>query len=178
MMRKMSQIANQRIGTDVHSGQRVSWRRCIRVMSTLGVFVMSPLVCIAPVLANPNFGSVTIAAVPDHDIAGHTGGTVSLAAIAPQDSSDRPCIGYAGDDPDHVLVFENTVSSVTIEVDSGEDTTLLIRDPNGTVYCGDDEGNGSDALIQGQNWGSGSYEVWVGAFQPGVRYDYTLRVNQ
>ena len=45
------------------------------------------------------------------------------------------------------------------------------------MYCGDDEGEGADARVQGRNWGAGDYQVWVGSFEPGGSYDYTLEIN-
>jgi hypothetical protein len=129
--------------------------------------------------ANPNFGRVRIAASSSQAIQGYTSGSVSLAAaITPEDQRNRPCVGYADSNPDHILELTEQARQITIAVDSnGNDTTLLIQSPDGAIYCGDDEGEGADALVQGRNWPAGEYKVWVGAFEPGVRYDYTLQIN-
>ncbi|NEQ95246.1 MAG: hypothetical protein F6K30_00670 [Cyanothece sp. SIO2G6] len=130
-------------------------------------------------MANSNFGRVRIAASGSQSIQGYTGGSVSLAAaIAPEDLQNRPCVGYAAANPDHILELTGQAGQITIEVNSnGNDTTLLVQSPDGTIYCGDDEGGGADALIQGRNWPPGDYNVWVGTFEPGVHYDYTLVVT-
>ncbi|MGK7889401.1 MAG: hypothetical protein AB4042_08700 [Leptolyngbyaceae cyanobacterium] len=129
--------------------------------------------------ANANFGRIRIAASSTESTQGYTGGSVSLAAaIAPEDQDDRPCVGYADSSPDHILELTGPSGQITIEINSGgQDTTLLIQSPEGAIYCGDDEGEGADALVQGRNWPAGEYKVWVGAFEPGMRYDYTLLVN-
>ena len=128
---------------------------------------------------NSNFGAVTIASSAEQVLEGYTGGSMSLSAIAPEDSQQRPCVGYADSTPDHVLILPNRLSRVTVAVNSnGGDTTLVIEGPGQTIYCGDDAGGSSDAVIQGRNWQDGEYKVWVGAFDAGVRYDYTLTVRQ
>lgn len=134
---------------------------------------------IAPAIGQSaaNFGSVTLqngaAAGP---LQGHTQGTTPLSTIARQDGQGNHCVGYGESEPDHILVLPEAVSQITLSVNSGgQDTTLLVRG-GGQIYCADDSGN-ADAQLQAQGWGAGEYQVWVGSFDPGVRYDYQLTVR-
>jgi len=49
-------------------------------------------------------------------------------------------------------------------VRSSVDTTLVIRDPQGQVYCNDDGGQGLNPMIQNNYWMPGNYEIWVGTY--------------
>ncbi|MGB3613723.1 MAG: hypothetical protein WBA10_08015 [Elainellaceae cyanobacterium] len=135
----------------------------------------------APAMAQSeaNFGSVTLqnGSAPG-PLRGHTQGTTPLSAIARQDANGTHCVGYGETEPDHILVLPQPVSRITVMVNSGgQDTTLLVRAAgNGQVFCADDSDN-ADARLQGQGWGAGRYQVWVGSFDPGVRYDYQLTVQ-
>lgn len=145
------------------------------------VSIVSALVLVGaglgiPVQANSNFGTISLGESVD----GYTAGAVPLFSIlnVQAGENNQPCVGYADRNPDHILQLTTALSTVTVEINSnGEDTTLMIEAPDQTVYCSDD-GNDSDAVITGQNWEAGDYKVWVGAFDSGQSYDYTLSVRQ
>ena len=133
----------------------------------------------SPAQADSNFGTVQITSSSNESVNGYTAGTVPLFAIlnVREDQNNQPCVGYAERNPDHILQVATTLSALIIEVNSnGGDTTLMIETPDHTIYCSDD-GNDADAVITGQDWGVGDYKVWVGAFDAGQRYDYTLEIN-
>lgn len=139
----------------------------------------------APVFAQTaNFDSLTLSpgfSAADGTAQGYTQGSFSLSSIANRDRSDNLCVGFADTTPDHILVLQQDFSQLTLQVDSGGgDTTLLVQGPNdSTVRCGDDTGrNNTDASIQDSSWQAGTYKVWVGAFDSGIRYDYTLTVRE
>ncbi|WP_298913114.1 hypothetical protein [uncultured Nostoc sp.] len=137
-----------------------------------------------PVIAETaNFGTFNLSTNFDPAqgrVQGFTGGSYSLSAISNRDRDQKACIGFADPTPDHIMVLEKDFSQLTIQVDSSNnDTTLLIEGPNQTtIRCGDDTGKSKDASVSDRNWKSGTYRIWVGTFNPGVKHDYTLTVEQ
>jgi hypothetical protein len=113
---------------------------------------------------------------------GQTGGTLSLSSIANSDRNNKPCIGYGSETPDHIMVLESKFPKLAVEVNSGKDTTLVIRGPNNLILCGDDtktgKGASKDASVEAANLPPGEYRVWVGTMQEGQRWNYTLTVRQ
>jgi hypothetical protein len=137
-----------------------------------------------PVIAETvNFGTFKLSTnfnPAQGTVQGFTGGSYSLSAISNRDRDQKACIGFADPNPDHIMVLENEFSQLTIQVDSNNtDTTLLIQGPDKTtIRCGDDTGKSKDASVSDRNWKSGTYRIWVGTFNPGVKQDYTLKVEQ
>ncbi|OBQ22159.1 MAG: hypothetical protein AN488_08485 [Anabaena sp. WA113] len=116
-------------------------------------------------------------------IIGNTGGTDLLSRISNRDQNQNVCTGFATTNPDHILILEQDFDKLKILVDSGgQDTTLLIKGPEGadneTVRCGDDTGKNKDASIDSKQWRKGTYKIWVGTFDLGLRQSYTLTVQQ
>ncbi|MBE8969516.1 hypothetical protein IQ277_25840 [Nostocales cyanobacterium LEGE 12452] len=113
-------------------------------------------------------------------VQGFTGGSYSLSAISNRDRDQKACIGFADSKPDHIMVLEKDFSQLTIQVDSNNnDTTLIIQGPDKTtIRCGDDTGKSKDASVSDRDWKRGTYRIWVGTFNPGVKRDYTLKVEQ
>lgn len=154
--------------------------RYVMAVATASGMLMLSSTWVAPAQADSNFGTVRITSSSDAAVDGYTAGSVPLFAISNvrEGENNQPCVGYAERNPDHILQVATSLSDVIIEVNSnGGDTTLMIEAPDHTIYCSDD-GNDSDAMITGQNWGAGDYKVWVGAFDAGQRYDYTLEIHQ
>ncbi|MEH2194630.1 MAG: hypothetical protein V7K98_18575 [Nostoc sp.] len=137
-----------------------------------------------PVIAQTaNFATLNLSAnfnPAQGTVQGFTGGSYSLSAISNRDRDQKACIGFADPNPDHIMVLEKDFSQLTIQVDSGgSDTTLMIQGPDQTtIRCGDDTGKSKDASVSDRNWKSGTYRIWVGTFNPGVKHDYTLTVEQ
>ncbi|AOY82875.1 hypothetical protein BJP36_26155 [Moorena producens JHB] len=144
-----------------------------------GVIALIVALCSLPVLSQTaNFASLNLSpgfSPSQGQVSGHTGGAYSLSSIANSDRNNDPCIGFGDPTPDHLMVLEADLPSLTIGVNTeGEDTTLLIQFPNNQILCGDDTGSKKDASITAQNWPAGTYQIWVGAFEGGQRWDYTL----
>lgn len=155
----------------------------MRRLYSKGVIAMIAALSATPVLSQTaNFGTLTLSpGFPPGSVAarGHTGGTYSLPSIANSDRNKQPCIGFASDTPDHVLVLEKDFPRLTVQVNSqGKDTTLVIRGPNNLILCGDDTGSRKDASIEATNLKAGRYEVWVGAIEAGQRWNYNLTVRE
>lgn len=137
-----------------------------------------------PVLAETaNFGTLTLSRgfqSPTAVLRGSTGGSYSLSAIANADRQKNKCLGFATPTPDHIIVLQQSFSKLTIQVNSGgKDTTLLVQGPNdNTVRCGDDTGQNKDAGIVDSDWEAGSYRIWVGSLEPGVKSNYSISVQE
>jgi hypothetical protein len=82
--------------------------------------------------------------------------------------------------PDHILTLQSDFPSLTITVDSGEDTTLLVQGPNdNSIRCGQDISRSNlDAQVVDSNWQAGTYRIWVGAHEQGQRFSYSLTVQE
>jgi hypothetical protein len=155
----------------------------MRSLERLGIIALITAISATPVLSqSANFGSLTIR--PGFSAAlgiasGNTGGSFSLPAIANTDSNKNPCIGYASQTPDHILILEKDFPKLTLQVRTRmKDTTLMIRGPNNLILCGDDTGPNKDASIEATNLKKGRYEVWVGAIEAGKRWNYILTVRE
>lgn len=145
------------------------------------------LVLIATLFATPvlaqtaNFASLTLSQgfpASQGVVNGYAGGSYSLSIIANSDRKNNRCLGFASPTPDHIMVLEKDFSKLTVQVNSGSDTTLLIKGPDDTIRCGDDTGSSKDASIQDTNWKGGKYSIWVGSFKEGTRQNYTLSVTE
>lgn len=142
-------------------------------------FVLS----MTPVMAqSANFDGIQLSAYPPSvtSVDGRTVGSYALSNIASNDANGNLCTGYADTNPDHILSLEGNFPSLTVTVDSGQDTTLLIQGPDdNTVRCGQDISRRDlDAMVTGEDWGAGTYRIWVGAHGQGERFSYTLTVTE
>jgi hypothetical protein len=136
-----------------------------------------------PVIAQTsNFGTISLSSGNEPvklEVAGYTGGSYSLSAISNRDQEKKACIGFGDPKPDHILILEKDFPKLKILVNSGIDTTLLLKGPDeNTIRCGDDTGKNKDASIEGNNMKAGKYQVWVGTFDSGVKRNYTLTIQQ
>ncbi|MGA7934259.1 MAG: hypothetical protein WCA35_11990 [Kovacikia sp.] len=128
-----------------------------------------------------NFGTLTLSADKTiGSLSGTTGGATSLPAIVSSgDIHNNPCLGFGDPTPDHILVLQQSLPKLKLQVNSSNsDTTLVIQGADGSVRCGDNIGSKKDASMVDTNWAAGSYKVWVGTINPGVRRNYTLTVRQ
>lgn len=144
--------------------------------------LMAALITFPALAETANFGSLTLSRTSPTSTAvltGSTGGSFSLSAVANKDVHHHQCFGFAAPTPDHILVLQEDFSSLALQVNSGgKDTTLLIQGPNdSTVRCGDDTGQSKDASVVDSDWKAGSYRIWVGSLEAGVKYNYTLSVK-
>lgn len=148
-----------------------------RALTALGSLAALTLV---PALAyGANFSGMTL---PGSQLAsgvtveGRTTGSFAISNIARTDYAGLPCVGFADANPDHVVVLETALPSLTLTVESGRDTTLLIQGPGEeTIRCGQDISRTNlDAQVSDRNWPAGTYRVWVGSHTQGQRFNYTL----
>ncbi len=162
----------------------MKYRRPRLQFSGVWLFVIFTAIITTPVIAQTaNFGTIKLSSSFDTTkkvtASGYTGGSYSLSAISNRDRDKNACIGFADPNPDHILVLEEDFSRLQILINSGSDTTLLIQGPDDNIIrCGDDTGKSKDASISDRNWKKGTYKVWVGTLNSGVKLDYTLTVQQ
>ncbi|MEH1766787.1 hypothetical protein [Nostoc sp.] len=147
------------------------------------VAILTAITATPAIAETANFGTFNLSTnfnPAQGTVQGFTGGSYSLSAISNRDRDQKACVGFADPNPDHIMVLEKDFSKLTIQVDSNNnDTTLLIQGPDqATIRCGDDTGKSKDASVSDRNWKSGTYRIWVGTFNPGVKLDYTLKVEQ
>ncbi len=112
----------------------------------------------------PDPYSVTVAA----------GGTFAASARS------SSCRGYIADGPDVILNFTTAADELHIFVEADADTTLVVRAPNGTWHCNDDDDLGDtwDPWVSILNARSGTYSIWVGTFTSGSYPSATLYFSE
>jgi hypothetical protein len=116
----------------------------------------------------------------DINVRGYARGSVALfKIIGDRDVNQRRCMGYGSIAPDHVIELQEKTPRLTFRVSSREqDTTLMIKGPKEKLYCIDDSANGQkDASVALSDMPPGQYQIWVGTFEPGAGFRYTLNVS-
>ena len=151
---------------------RLNWNHLLLTFAVFGT---------VPVLAQPaNFGTLTLGSNNSGTLSGSTGGSASLPAIVSNsDRHDKKCLGFGDPNPDHLLILQKPFSKLKLKVNSGNrETTIVIKGPDSSVRCGDNANSPNQgASLEDGDWQAGTYQVWVGAIQPGVRTNYRLSVQ-
>lgn len=125
------------------------------------------------------FGDVTIG--PDFSpdplaVRGMSGGSVSGNQVAGRtETVTGPCTGFVDETPDHTLVLTSKFDYLKLQVQSPEDTTMIVKGPGG-AWCNDDF-DGKNAGIVGE-WLAGTYQIWVGSYDKGKYLPYTLQITE
>ncbi|MCP2728761.1 hypothetical protein [Limnofasciculus baicalensis] len=127
----------------------------------------------------PIFDNVTIGPkfAPDPlTLRGISGGPVSVREIAGRaETATGPCVGFVDRQPDHTVVLTAFFNYLSLEVESPEDTTILIKGPGGS-WC-NDEFDGKNPGIAGQ-WLKGTYAIWVGSYDKDKYHPYIIRISE
>ena len=91
----------------------------------------------------------------------------------------RSCAGLIGGDPTLKLSFTSSSRRpLHIGVMAQQDTTLLIRAPNGLWYCDDDGWGNQDPLVSFEPAMSGTYEIWVGSYERERTVGATVMISE
>ncbi len=110
---------------------------------------------------------------------GYTSGSYSLSDIAKFDKNKNPCLGFSASTPDHTVILEQGFPKLNFRVNSrGKDTTIVVKMPNGQIFCGDDTGLKKDASVNIKDLAAGEYAVWVGSIEPGKNWAYSLTLSE
>jgi hypothetical protein len=109
-------------------------------------------------------------------VRGISGGDVSASQVTGKaETATGPCNGFVDAPPDHTIVLTQYFNYLSLQVQSTDDTTLVIRGPGGT-WCNDDY-SGKNPGIAGK-WLSGTYEIWVGSYQKNKYFPYVMRITE
>ena len=138
------------------------------VASALAFVTVSGLTRVS---SSQNFGVVALAAgfSPNPRILGGTSGGRMRAS-----QLDGACEGWISSQPDHHMHLNSAFEFLRVYVQSGGDTTLIIRGPlpETGVRCNDDR-YGTNPAIEG-TWAAGLYHIWVGSHGQGDLHTYEI----
>jgi hypothetical protein len=127
----------------------------------------------------PLFGDVTIGNRFSPDpimMRGMSGGPTSGRSIAGRrDTPTGACTGFFDEKPDHTLQLTHKFNYLRLRVLSPEDTTLIVKGPDG-IWCSDDF-KGQNPEIVGQ-WLPGQYQLWIGSFGKNLYFPYTIEITE
>ncbi|MCB9006190.1 MAG: hypothetical protein H6656_02175 [Ardenticatenaceae bacterium] len=129
-------------------------------------------------LLPPNFGSTSLLAgfLPDPTIISLTsGGGVDVSYL-----NGFGCTGYATAAPDFRLIWSGNGGELSFMFNAnsvGDDTTLIINDPNGNWYCNDDFA-GVNPGIRFNTAVSGQYDIWIGSYSANDNISGQLNISE
>jgi hypothetical protein len=153
------------------------------VMFTMA-YTMTATLFTSPTLAELNPGEAISLGGADAsqnlDVRGYAKGSVALfKTLAERDSAQNRCMGYGSLTPDHTIDISAALPKLTLQLKTrSQDTTLIVEGPNNRLYCVDDSSEGGkDAGLTLTDLKAGTYKVWVGAFEPGAGFRYTLSIQ-
>lgn len=118
----------------------------------------------AEITLAPGFGTAA-------QITGTTHGSAAASRFA------SSCRGHVTEQPTAVLHVTEAIGNVSVLASSSEDTTLVVRHPDGSVSCDDDSGGSRNPLVAGALV-PGDHEIWVGTYASGRRASFTLSVTE
>jgi len=124
-----------------------------------------------------NFGSISLTTgfMPDpQSVSGTSGGATDATALG--ESQTGPCRGWIASQPDHTMTLGSSFDFLAVSGSSSDDTTLVIRGPDG-MWCSDDEGGDRNPRIAGA-WVPGCYQIWVGSYEQGDNSAYQLSFTE
>lgn len=111
--------------------------------------------------AQGTFGTVNLVSgfTPDpHVTTVNAGGPIDVSTV-----SDN-CRGFIAERPSFTLNFRKGELPLYIGVAADDDTTLVIRSPNGQWMCDDDSGDNLNPVVSWSQPRNGRYQIWVGRF--------------
>ena len=157
--------------------------RYCRATKSLMILIAVVLGCKSLVSAQPAtismFESVRLNSndIPEPLIVrGISGGSVSAKKIAGKsETSNGACAGFVDARPDHTLVLETFFDYLSLEIQSPQDTTIVVRGPGGS-WCNDDA-QGKNPGLAGE-WLAGTYRIWVGSYNKTSYHPYILRISK
>lgn len=159
--------------------RRFSWTSVIAIALS-GVGLLSQSRIHAQIAQTPPiFENVTIRPKFSPDpltIRGISGGAVSAPKVAGrQETATGPCAGFVDDKPDHTIVLTSFFNYLSLQVQSPEDTTIVISGPGGT-WCNDDS-QAKNPGLAGQ-WLAGTYQVWIGSYDKTKFVPYIIKITE
>lgn len=108
-------------------------------------------------------------------IRGISGGPLTASRVAGRtDTATGICTGFVDRQPDHRIELTEFFDYLSLQVESPEDTVLVVRGPGGS-WCNDDV-LGFNPGLAGE-WFSGTYDVWVGSYNEETYHPYIIRLT-
>ena len=107
------------------------------------------------------FGQINLRAgfSPDpHVVTVNAGGPIDVSTV-----SDN-CRGFIAERPSFTLNYRKGDFPLYVGVAADDDTTLVVKGPNGQWMCDDDSGDNLNPVISWESPRSGRYQIWVGRF--------------
>ncbi|GAB4463709.1 MAG: hypothetical protein OHK0037_16820 [Elainellaceae cyanobacterium] len=133
----------------------------------------------SPFSSGPLFESLTLTPNADPSpktIRGISGGPIPASDVAGRpETATGPCLGFVDTQPDHILTLTQAFDFLSLQVQSAEDTTLVVKGPGGS-WCNDNYLSLNPG-IAGQ-WLPGRYEIWIGSHRNNGYFPYVIRVLQ
>ena len=130
---------------------------------------------------NPHFGTASLRAgfTPDpHRVRINAGGLNNVWDL----NLGSACVGYASTAPDFRLHWDGSSSLLHFYFEpdvTGNDTTLIISDPNGNWRCNDDANNNTvNPFVRFDNPPTGQYDIWVGTYRNEGTISGELRISE
>ena len=106
---------------------------------------------------------------------GISGGPLTASRVAGRtDTATGICTGFVDRKPDHRIELTAFFDYLSLQVESPEDTVLVVRGPGGS-WCNDDV-VGFNPGLAGE-WFSGVYDVWVGSYNELTYHPYVIRLS-
>jgi hypothetical protein len=148
----------------------------------LGIFGenLTPSLALAQNNSEPIFGRQTLNQNFNPNpliLDGVSGGNSPVNSITNIETTPTgSCKGYMQRQPDYEIILNAPFNSLTMEVRSEVDTTLVITGLGGT-WCNDDYDGQPNPQING-SWAQGDYQIWVGSYQQNSYHPYQLRISR
>jgi len=111
--------------------------------------------------AQGTFGQVQLRSgfTPDpHVTTVNAGGPIDVSTVS------NGCQGFIAERPSFTLRYRRGDLPLYVGVVADEDTTLVVKGPNGQWMCDDDSGDNLNPVISWEHPRSGRYQIWVGRF--------------
>ena len=106
---------------------------------------------------------------------GISGGPLTASRVAGRtDTVTGICTGFVDRNPDHRIELTEFFDYLSLQVESPEDTVLVVRGPGGS-WCNDDVAGFNPGLTG--EWFSGVYDVWVGSYNEQTYHPYVIRLS-
>ncbi|MGH6951549.1 MAG: hypothetical protein ACREH4_11780 [Vitreimonas sp.] len=106
----------------------------------------------------PSFGSIDLRAGAEHSRDVRAGGAYDAASRIAAN-----CRGYITSQPSFTLRYTAGGLPLNIGASSQMDTTIVVRAPDGSWHCNDDD-NGFNPRVSWESPASGEYQIWVGRY--------------
>lgn len=127
----------------------------------------------------PIFGDIIIGQKfsPDpRTVRGMSGGSIPGREVAGRrETPTGACTGYFDEEPDHTIELTSKFEYLKLQIESPEDTTLIISGPGGS-WCNDDFDGKNPGMIG--EWLPGTYDVWIGSYKKDKYLPYTLTITE